>query len=265
MATNTSVRIIPARRRAPINSATASKSGTIAQFRTMCSTCNLRELCLPCCGLTRSELDVADCLVFNRSRVRRGESLYRTGDHFTSLYAVRNGFFKSTALLENGRDQVTGFSMTGEVLGMDGIGPERHTCNTIALEDSDVCAIPFARLQELAHELPSLQHQFHRMMSREIVREHGVMLLLGSMNAEERLAVFLLNLSQRFAARGYSPSEFNLRMTREEIGSYLGLKLETVSRIFSQFHEEGLIGVQQKFIRILDRAGLERVMGRELG
>jgi len=147
---------------------------------------------------------------------------------------------------------------------MDGIAPERHTCNTIALEDSDVCAIPFARLQELAHEIPGLQHHFHRMMSREIVREHGVMLLLGSMNAEERLAMFLLNLSQRLAARGYSPSEFNLRMTREEIGSYLGLKLETVSRTFSKFQEEGLIGVQQKFIRIRDSAGLERVMGREL-
>jgi len=265
MTTNTSVRIIPARRRAPINSAAAPKSGKISRCRTMCSTCNLRELCLPCCGLTRSEMDVADRLVFNRSRVQRGESLYRSGDRFTSLYAVRNGFFKSTALLENGRDQVTGFSMTGEVLGMDGIGPERHTCNTIALEDSDVCAIPFAKLQELAHEIPSLQRQFHKMMSREIVREHGVMLLLGSMNAEERLAMFLLNLSQRFAARGYSPSAFNLRMTREEIGSYLGLKLETVSRTLSKFQEQGIIGVQQKFIRILNSAGLERVMGRELG
>jgi CRP/FNR family transcriptional regulator len=263
MATNTPVRIIPAKHSAPINSAAVPKPGTTARFRTTCSTCNLRELCLPCCGLTRSERDVADRLAFKRSRVRRGESLYRTDDRFTSLYAVRNGFFKSTALLENGRDQVTGFSMTGEVLGMDGIGPERHTCNTIALEDSDVCAIPFAGLQELAHEFPSLQHHFREMMSREIVREHGVMLLLGSMNAEERLAMFLLNLSQRFAARGYSPSEFNLRMTREEIGSYLGLKLETVSRTLSKFQEEGLLGVQQKFIHILDNTGLERVMGRD--
>jgi CRP/FNR family transcriptional regulator, anaerobic regulatory protein len=264
MGSNNSVRIIPARRRAPADAEAALDSGTFAQCKTMCSTCNLRELCLPCCGLTRSEMDAADHLVFHRSRVRRGENLYRTGDRFASLYAVRNGFFKSTALLDNGRDQVTGFWMTGEVVGLDGIGPERHTCNTIALEDSDVCAIPFSRLQALAHEIPSLQRHVHRMMSREIVREHGVMLLLGRMNADERLAMFLLNLSQRFAARGYSPSEFNLRMTREEIGSYLGLKLETVSRTFSKFHEEGLIGVQQKFIRILDRAGLERVMGREL-
>src|ERR1035438_3054623 len=110
--------------------------------------------------------------------------------------------------------------MTGEVMGMDGIGPERHTCNAIALEDSDVCAIPFAGLQRLAHEIPSLQRQFHKTMSRAIVHEHGVMLLLGSMNADERLAIFLLNLSRRFATRGYSPSEFNLRMTREVIGSY---------------------------------------------
>jgi CRP/FNR family transcriptional regulator len=264
MGSNTSLRIVSARRLAPIDSAAAADSGKLAQCRTMCSNCNLRELCPPCCGLTRSEMDVADRLVFNRPRVRRGDSLYRTGDRFTCLYAVRNGFFKSTALLDNGRDQVTGFAMTGEVLGMDGIGPERHSCNSIALEDSEVCAIPFARLQELAHEVPSLQRQFHKMMSREIVREHGVMLLLGSMNADERLAMFLLNMSQRFAARGYSPSEFNLRMTREEIGSYLGLKLETVSRTFSKFQDEGLIGVQQKFIRIVDSAGLGRVMGREL-
>ncbi len=219
---------------------------------------------MPCCGLTRSEMEIADRMVFNRPRVRRGETLYRTGDRFTFVYAVRNGFFKSTAVLDNGREQVTGFSMMGEVIGLDGIGQERHTCNTIALEDSEVCAIPFAGLQALAQEIPGLQRHFFKMMSREIEREHGVMLQLGSMNAEERLAMFLLDLSRRFAARGYSPSEFNLRMTRGEIGSYLGLKLETVSRTFSRFHEEGLIGVQYKFIRIRDSDGLERVMGREL-
>jgi CRP/FNR family transcriptional regulator len=261
--TSTTVRIIPARRRAPIDSPAAPKSGAIAQCRTLCSNCNLRELCQPCCGLTGSEKEIANRLVFNRSRVRRGESLYRTGDRFTSLYAVRKGFFKSIALLENGRDQVTGFSMTGEVLGLDGIGAERHSCNTVALEDSEVCAIPFAGLQLLAQEISSLQRHFRNMMSREIVREQGVMLLLGSMNAEKRLAMFLLNLSQRFAVSGCSSSEFNLRMTREEIGSYLGQKLETVSRTFSKFQEQRLIAVQQKFVRILDSASLERVMGRD--
>ncbi len=223
-------------------------------------------MCLPCCGLDRSEGDVADCLGFSRSWVQCGESLFRIGDRFTSLYAVRRGFFKSTAVLESGRrDQVTGFSMTGEILGIDGIGRERHTCNAIALEDSEVCAIAFAGLQDLAQTIPSLQRQVHTLMSREIERGHAVMLLLGSMNAEERLALFLLNLSQRFATRGCSPSTLNLCMKREEIGSYLGLTLETVSRTFSQFREQGLIDVRSKFIHILDSAALERVVGRDMG
>ena len=262
MARSTPVRIVPARRRVQTGTA-AAKPGKIAPLRTTCSTCNLRELCPPCCGLTRSERDAADLMVINRPRVRRGESLYRTGDRFTSLYAVRNGFFKTTAVLENGRDQVTGYTITGEILGMDAIGSNRHTCSAIALEDSGVCAIPFAGLQALAHEIPSLQQHLRNMMSREILHEQGVMLLLGSMIADERLALFLLDLSRRFAAQGQSPSEFNLRMTREEIGSYLGLKLETISRTLSKFQDEGLIVVQQKFIRILDHAGLERVLGRE--
>ena len=150
--------------------------------------------------------------------------------------------------------------MTGEVLGLDGISTERHSCNAIALEDSEVCVIPFSRLEELSRQVESLQHQFHKIMSREIVRDHGVMMLLGSMRAEERLAAFLLNMSQRFTARGFSPSEFHLRMTRDEIGSYLGLKLETVSRAFSRFQEEGLVAVQQKHIRILDTPGLKRLL-----
>jgi CRP/FNR family transcriptional regulator, anaerobic regulatory protein len=264
MTTNTTVRIIPTRRRTPIDSAVVPKSGTIAQFRTKCSSCNLRELCVSCCGLTRSEMDVANRLVFNRSRVRRGERLYSIGDRFTSLYTVRNGFFKSTARLENGRDQVTGFSMPGEVLGTDDIGQERHTCNVIALENSDVCAIPFTGLQKLAQKIPSLQRQVLKMMSREIVREHEMILLLGSMNAEQRLAVFLLNLSQRFAAFGHSPSEVNLRMTRMEIGSYLGLNLATVSRTFSILQEQRLIGVRWRSVRILNSTGLGRLMGRKL-
>ena len=252
----------PERRPASIDPAVVPATATVTQCGTRCSSCNLRELCLPCCGLTRTEIGLADRLAFDRVRVRRGEHLYRSGDAFTCLYGVRNGFFKCSGLLENGRDQVTGFSMAGEVLGMDGIGPEQHTCNAVALEDSDVCAIPFAELQELAQEIPGLQRHVHKTLSREIVRRHGVMLLLGCMNAEERLAMFLLNLSQRFAARGCSASEFKLRMTREEIGSYLNLKLETVSRTFSKFQQEGLIDVQQKSVRIRSRAGLEQVMGR---
>ena len=167
---------------------------------------------------------------------------------------------KTDGLLEDVREQVTGFQMTGEIIGLDGISTEFHTCNSIALEDSEVCVIPYAKLEELSRKVEGLQHQFHKVMSREIVRDHGVMMLLGSMRAEERLAAFLLNMSQRFTARGFSSAEFHLRMTREEIGSYLGLKLETVSRAFSRFQDEGLIAVQQKHIRILDGAGLKRLL-----
>jgi CRP/FNR family transcriptional regulator len=236
-----------------------SKVINIHQLKTVCSSCSLRELCLPM-GLSREEIEHLDTLVYTRRRVKRGENLYRAGDGFNSLYAVRTGFFKSNVILEDGRDQVTGFHMPGDILGMDGIGTEAHTCNAHALEDGEVCVIPFARLEEVSREVRNLQHQFHKVMSREIVRDQGVMMLLGTMRAEERLAAFLINLSQRFVARGYSPSEFHLRMTREEIGSYLGLKLETVSRIFSKFQEQGLIAVQQKHIRILDTGGLNHLL-----
>ncbi len=222
---------------------------------TSCSTCNLRELCLPC-GLTEQEIEHMDTLIYTRKSVKRGQNLYRAGDTFHSLYAVRSGFFKSTLLMEDGREQVTGFHMTGEIMGMDGIGSGMYASSATALEDGMVCALPYAHLEDLSRDMPSLQPHFHRMMSREIVREQGVMLLLGSMRAEQRLAAFLLNLSQRFAARGYSSFEFILRMTREEIGSYLGMKLETVSRTLSKFQEDGLISVQHRQVSILDVAGL---------
>lgn len=245
------------------NPAAAPSSGLdLGQLKTHCSTCGLRELCLPV-GLSKEESAKLDSLVQNRRHMKRGDHLFRVGDSFQSLYAIRSGFLKTKLLLEDGREQVTGFQMAGEVIGLDGIGSERHTCDAVALEDSEVCVIPFSRLEQLGRELAPLQQNFHKVMSREIVREHGVMMLLGSMRAEERLAAFLLNLAQRLAARGYSPAEFNLRMTREELGSYLGLKLETVSRAFSRFQEDGLIAVQQKFIQIKDPEGLRRLVGGE--
>ncbi len=231
-----------------------TRSATVSRVVTHCSTCNLRELCLPC-GLDAPDTALLGDLIYTRKRVKRGESLYRAGAAFDSLFAVRSGFFKSSVVLEDGRDQVTGFHMAGEILGMDGIGTESHAADVTALEDSEVCIIPYARLEQ-----PGLQRQLHKVMSRELVRDQGVMMLLGTMRAEERLAAFLLNLSQRFVARGFSPHEFHLRMTRDEIGSYLGLSLETVSRLFSRFQDERLISVQQKHIRIFDIAGLKSVM-----
>jgi CRP/FNR family transcriptional regulator len=214
-------------------------------FKVACSSCNLRELCLPV-GLSRDNLDRLDTLVGARRTVVRGESLFRAGEEFLSLYAVRTGFFKTCVSSEDGRDQVTGFQMAGELLGLDGISTDSHTCDAVALEDSQVCVIPYAQLEGLSREFAELQHQFHKIMSREIVRDHGVMLLLGSMRAEERLAAFLLNLTQRLQARGFSASSLILRMTREEIGSYLGLKLETISRTFSKFQDEGMLEVKQQ-------------------
>lgn len=228
-------------------------------FKVACSSCNLRELCLPV-GLSRPDLDRLDALVATRRTVARGDTLFRAGDEFLSLYAVRTGFFKTCVSSEDGRDQVTGFQMAGELLGLDGISNDRHSCDAVALEDSQVCVIPYSHLEELSREFTDLQHQFHKIMSREIVRDHGVMLLLGSMRAEERLAAFLMNLTQRLQARGFSASSLILRMTREEIGSYLGLKLETVSRTFSKFQDEGFLEVKQRHIRIIDQTGLQQLV-----
>ena len=228
-------------------------------LKVACSACNLRELCLPV-GLSDEELSSIDDIIGTRRTVRRGESLFHAGEAFTALYAVRTGFFKTVVSAADGREQVTGFQMAGELIGLDGISTDHHSCDAIALEDSQVCMIPYSQLETLSREVTLLQHQFHKIMSREIVRDHGVMLLLGSMRAEERLAAFLLNLTQRLQARGFSASALVLRMTREEIGSYLGLKLETVSRTFSKFQEEGILEVKQRDIRILDQNALQRVV-----
>lgn len=229
------------------------------ELKVACSACNLRELCLPV-GLSEHELETLDSLVSTRRSVRRGEALFHAGEQFAALYAVRTGFFKTVVSAPDGREQVTGFQMAGELIGLDGISTDHHTCDAVALEDSQVCMIPYSQLETMSREVMVLQHQFHKIMSREIVRDHGVMLLLGSMRAEERLAAFLLNLTQRLQARGFSASALVLRMTREEIGSYLGLKLETVSRTFSKFQDDGVLEVKQRDIRILDLAALQRVV-----
>jgi CRP/FNR family transcriptional regulator len=229
------------------------------KFSVTCSSCNMRELCIPA-GVGSCDLPRVEGLVYARRRVRRGETLFAAGDEFKAIYAVRSGFFKTSLVDGEGREQVTGFFMGGELLGMDGIGSGRYNGTAIALEDSEVCVMPYSLVEELAREIPALQRHLYAVLAREIVRDHGVMMLLGSMRAEERLATFLLNLSKRFTARGYSPSDFHLRMTREEIGSYLGLKLETVSRLFSAFQKDELIEVQQKHVRIRDNGALENVL-----
>jgi CRP/FNR family transcriptional regulator len=204
-------------------------------------------------------------VVANRRKVKRGATLFRNGEKFSALYAIRTGFFKTCVAADDGRDQVTGFQMAGEIMGLDGIVSDHHSCDAVALEDAEVCVMPFDRIEDLSREITGLQRHVHKIMSREIVREHGVMLLLGSMRAEERLAAFLLNLVQRLHARGFSQSELILRMTREEIGSYLGLKLETVSRTFSKFQEDGIIEVKQRHVRIVDTEALKRLVKHQGG
>ena len=211
-------------------------------------------------GMSNEQLERLDAIIATRRSVPRGESLFHAGEAFAALYAVRTGFFKTRVSSEDGRDQVTGFQMAGELLGLDGIGTDRHTCDAVALEDSQVCVIPYHQLEDLARELSDLQRHFHKIMSREIVRDHGVMLLLGSMRAEERLAAFLLNLTQRLRTRGFSAQSLILRMTREEIGSYLGLKLETVSRAFSRFQDEGILQVKQRHIEVLNPEALQKLV-----
>jgi CRP/FNR family transcriptional regulator, anaerobic regulatory protein len=211
-------------------------------------------------GLSNDELNRIDDLVTTRRKVKRGDVLFHSGEKFTNLFAIRTGFFKTCITSEDGRAQVTGFQMAGEIVGLDGIVNDTHTCDAVALEDAEVCVMPFDRIEEISREVNSLQRHVHKIMSREIVREHGVILLLGSMRAEERLAAFLLNLVQRLHARGFSQSELILRMSREEIGSYLGMKIETVSRTFSKFVEDKIVEVKQRHVRILNTNALKDIV-----
>ena len=214
-------------------------------------------------GLSEQDLERIDQLVAARKKIKKGDFLFHSGAPFKSIYAIRTGFFKTSVTTEDGRDQVSGFQMAGEIIGLDGIVNDHHACDAIALEDAEVCVMPFEKIEQLSLDVKSLQHHVHKMMSREIVRENSVILLLGSMKAEERLAAFLLNLVQRLHARGFSQSELVLRMTREEIGSFLGLKLETVSRAFSKFAEDGIIDVKQRNLKIMKPEALKQIVNSQ--
>lgn len=196
-----------------------------------------------------------------KRRIRQGDTLFRSGTAFHYLYIVRAGMFKSIVLDADGREQVTGFHMTADMLGLDGIATEVCQSSAIALEDSEVWEIPFSRLEAQCRQDPGMQRLLHRLMSREIQRDYHIMLMLGSMSADERLAAFLVNLSQRMVARGYSATQFILRMSRREIGSYLGLTLETVSRVFSRFQREGLLRAALKSIELRDVEQLRAMVG----
>jgi CRP/FNR family transcriptional regulator len=234
-------------------------------LRASCGVCSMRHLCLPM-GLDDDDMQRLDQLIQQRHKVPRGTHLYRMNDPFVSLYAVRLGHFKTFQFNAGGEQQVTGFQMAGELLGMDAISTEVHQCDAVALEDSEVCEIPFLRLEELFAKVPSLLRHFHRIMSQEITREQSAMLLLGNMRADCRLAAFLVNLSSRYASRGYSSTCFQLRMSREEIGNYLGLTIESISRLLSKFKKQGWLRVDNREIELLDMTNLRLLAtGSELG
>ena len=234
---------------------------SIHEIKTHCSSCSVRELCLPV-GLQPDAMRQLDGMISHRTRIRKRESLYRPGDPFHAVYAIRLGTFKTVLLAADGREQITGYHMAGEVVGLDGISNNRHACQAVALEDGEVCVLPFDQLDELADKLPLLRRSLYRVIAKDGCRDQDMMLLLGSRSAEERLALFLLDLADRYQMRGYSSKEFVLRMTREEIASYLGLKLETVSRLFSHFQEIGLLQVQGRAVKLLDLAALKKLGGQ---
>lgn len=236
----------------------ASATASSGRLQIKCSSCAMNQMCLPT-GLDESDTGRLDKIIGRRRRVDRGENLFSMGTPFNNLYAIRFGHFKTFRLNPSGEQQVVGFHMAGEVLGLDAIGTERHHTWAVALEDSEICEIPFARLDALFTELPPLQRHFHRLMSHEITREQSAMMFLGGMRAEQRFAIFVLNLAMRYAARGYSDTAFQLRMSREEIGNYLGLTIESVSRLLLRFKEKGWLRVALREVELLDRASIEAV------
>uniref|UniRef100_UPI003340D546 helix-turn-helix domain-containing protein n=1 Tax=Castellaniella defragrans TaxID=75697 RepID=UPI003340D546 len=231
---------------------------------TRCSTCMLNAICLPL-GMPRAEMAKMDELIKERIRLSKSSALYHLGDPVDAIYGIRSGSFKTQLEDAGGQVQITGFLLPGEILGLDSLMNNQHVSHAIALEDSEVCVIYISEMDRLSLQLPSLQLQLRRLMSKEINRSHQLLLALGSLRSEQRLAAFLLNLSQRLQLLGYSPYEFILRMSREEIGNFLGLTLETVSRLFSRFARDGLIRVQQREVHILDMGALHILAGTDCG
>ncbi len=229
---------------------------SIDSVRVACKNCSLGALCLPM-ALIPEDVERLDDIVKRARPLHRGDLLFRTGDRFRSLYVVKTGSLKSFAASAEGGEQVLGFHLPGEIIGLDAIDRDEHVCSAKVLETCAVCEIPFHRLTELASNIPSLQHQLFRLLSKEIGHDTDMLLLLGKKNAEERLAAFLLNMSHRLQRRGLCATDFYLSMSRHEIGNYLGLAVETVSRLFTRFQDDGLVGVARKHIELIDLEALE--------
>lgn len=233
---------------------------TVEPLACLCSTCSMALNCL-CKDLDAPLKARLENEVLRNRVVNRGQSLFEIGDPFQRLYAVRSGSIKVYTLIDNGEEQVMGFYLPGELLGLDAIDRGIHGCSAVALETSSICEVKFKKLEQLCATQPLLQQRLHRIYAREIARDYAMLQLLGRKSAEQRLAHFLLHLSRRFADRGYSADEFNLSMSRHDIGNYLGLALETVSRLLARFQEQKLIQVKRRHVRLLKRQALAVIAG----
>ena len=230
------------------------------QLKVSCANCSLRELCIPQ-GMTDDELKLVDTIIERKKPVHKNDYLFRAGDNNRSIYAVLSGSVKTLVDNPNGEEQIVGFHLPGELLGMDGFSGDAHTCSSVALETSSVCEFPLEKLDEVCHLVPSIQYAMRRIMGREVAKDHAMLLLLGRMSAEEKLASFLVSLSKRMAQRHWKPTEFNLTMPRQDIANYLGLAVETVSRLFAHLQEQSIIEVDRRRVNISDMKRLKAIIG----
>lgn len=233
---------------------------TLGALKAVCTTCNLRELCLPR-GLSAGDVAELERIVRRAKPHGRGKTLFRVDEPFRAIYVPRSGAVKTYTLGPQGDEQIIGFHLPGEIIGLDGVAEHRHQVTAQTLEMSSLCEVPFDELEEVARAVPALQHQLMRLMSREITSKELHLLVLGDHSPERRLALLLHDMSSRFAHRGFSATEFNLPMSRQDIAAYLRLAAETVSRAFGKLQRDGLIRVDGRLVRIGDPASLVEFAG----
>ncbi len=227
------------------------------EFSIHCQSCSFSHLCLPV-SLNKTEMDSLDDIIERKKPLHKNDKLVKAGDNFHSLYAVRTGSFKSFVTSKDGEEQIIGFHFPGDIIGFDALRENTHQSYTQALETAMVCELPYDTLDQMSVQLPKLRHQIMSFMSAEIKHDHDLMMLLNKRTAEERLIYFLAHLSKRFEERGFSPKQFNLSMTRNEIGNYLGLTVETISRLLTRFQKESIIEVDGKLITIIDFDAMDK-------
>ncbi|MEA1890463.1 MAG: fumarate/nitrate reduction transcriptional regulator Fnr [Pseudomonadota bacterium] len=225
-----------------------------------CAYCSVRRLCLPI-SVDKEEVDLIDSLIFDRPQLKKSDYLFHSGDKFQSLFALKSGAIKTYGSTRDGREQITGFHFPGELIGLDAIGNKMHNCNAVALEKTVVCELPYKNIEDISLQIPRVQQEITRLMSLEIRNDEEMLMAIGSMRAEQRVACFLFSLYRRLSLRNTEKSMFRLPMTREEIGNYLGLSLETVSRRMSSLHEDGILEVENRLIKLKDIERLQALCG----